>query len=97
MKTIVETSTKLSKYLLADDVVITATATEITVGDPAQFIIADLNSTTVTITDNVTNAPARFPLIVSRTKTSENISVHEVGSGRRCVKSYIEDKSDNGE
>ena len=57
MKTIVETSTKLSKYLLADDVTITATATEITVGDPAQFIIADLNSTTVTITDNVTNAP----------------------------------------
>ena len=30
----------------------------ITVGDPAQFIIGDLNSTTVTITDNVTNAPA---------------------------------------
>ena len=57
MKTIVETSTGLSKYLLADDVNITATATEITVGDPAQFIIADLNSTTVTITDNVTNAP----------------------------------------
>ena len=57
MKTIVETSTGLSKYLLADDVNITATATEITVGDPAQFIIADLNSTTVTVTDNVTNAP----------------------------------------
>ena len=57
MKTIVETSSNLSKYLLADDVKITATATEITVGDPAQFIIADLNSTTVTITDNVTNAP----------------------------------------
>jgi hypothetical protein len=57
MKTIVETSTGLSKYLLADDVTITATATEITVGDPAQFIIADLNSTTVTVTDNVTNAP----------------------------------------
>jgi len=57
MKTIVETSSNLSKYLLADDVTITATATEITVGDPAQFIIADLNSTTVTITDNVTNAP----------------------------------------
>jgi len=58
MKTIVETSTKLSKYLLADDVAITATADNITVGDPAQFIIGDLNSTTVTITDNVTNAPA---------------------------------------
>jgi len=57
MKTIVETSTGLSKYLLADDVTITATADDITVGDPAQFIIADLNSTTVTVTDNVTNAP----------------------------------------
>ena len=58
MKTIVETSTKLSKYLLADDVTITATADNITVGDPAQFIIGDLNSTTVTVTDNVTNAPS---------------------------------------
>lgn len=57
MKTIVETSTKLSKYLLADDVVITATANDITVGDPAQFIIADLNSGNTTIVENVTNAP----------------------------------------
>ena len=57
MKTIVETSTNLSKYLLADDVTITATADNITVGDPAKFIIGDLNSTTVTITDGVTNAP----------------------------------------
>ena len=58
MRTIVETSSGLSKYLLADDVTITATAENITVGDPAQFIIGDLNSTTVTVTDNVTNAPA---------------------------------------
>jgi len=57
MKTIVETSSGLSKYLLADDVTITATADNIVVGDPAQFIIGDMNSTTVTITDNVTNAP----------------------------------------
>ena len=57
MKTIVETSSGLSKYLLADDVTITATADNITVGDPAQFIIGDLNSTTVTVTDNVTNSP----------------------------------------
>ena len=57
MKTIVETSSGLSKYLLADDVTITTTAENITVGDPAQFIIGDLNSTTVTVTDNVTNAP----------------------------------------
>jgi|TARA_R100000149_G_C5756376_1_gene63309 hypothetical protein len=58
MKTIVETSTKLSKYLLADDVTITATANDITVGDPAKFIIADLNSGNTTITENVTNAPS---------------------------------------
>ncbi len=57
MKTIVETSTKLCKYLLADDVTITATSDSITVGDPAQFIIADLNSSNATITENVTNAP----------------------------------------
>jgi len=60
MKTIVETSSGLSKYLLADNVAITATADNITVGDPAQFIIGDLNSTTVTITDNVTNAPENW-------------------------------------
>lgn len=60
MRTIVETSSGLSKYLLADDVTITATADNITVGDPAQFIIDDLNSTTVTITDNVTNAPENW-------------------------------------
>ena len=60
MKTIVETSTKLSKYLLADDVAITSTSDNITVGDPAQFIIGDLNSGTVTITENVTNAPSNW-------------------------------------
>ena len=58
MKTIVETSTKLCKYLLADNVTITATSDNITVGDPAQFIIADLNSGNATITENVTNAPS---------------------------------------
>ena len=57
MKTIVETSSGLSKYLLADNVAINATAENITVGDPAQFIIGDLNSTTATITENVANAP----------------------------------------
>ena len=58
MKTIVETSTKLCKYLLADNVTITATSDSTTVGDPAQFIIADLNSGNATITENVTNAPS---------------------------------------
>ena len=58
MKTIVETSTKLSKYLLADDVTITSTSDNITVGDPAKFIIADLNSGNTTIVENITNAPS---------------------------------------
>ena len=58
MKTIVETSTGLSQYLLADDVTIVSNADNIVVGDPAQFIIGDLNAGTVTITENVTNAPA---------------------------------------
>ena len=57
MKTIVETSSNLSKYLLADEVTITATASDITVGDPAQLIIADLNSTTVKVTEDVTKGP----------------------------------------
>ena len=60
MKTIVETSTSLSKYLLEDDVTITATATEITVGDPAQFIIGDLKTGNATIIENVTDAPAEW-------------------------------------
>lgn len=58
MKTIVETSSGLSKYLLADDVTIVSNAANIVVGDPAHFIIADLNSGTVTITENVTNSPS---------------------------------------
>ena len=57
MKTIVETASGLSKYLLADDVTIVSNADNIVVGDPAQFIIGDLNSGNVTITENVTNAP----------------------------------------
>jgi len=58
MKTIVETSTKLSKYLLADNVAIASGSDNIVVGDPAQFIIGDLNSTNTTVTENVTNAPS---------------------------------------
>ena len=57
MKTIVETASGLSKYLLADDVTIVSNADNIVVGDPAQFIIGDLNSGNVTITENVTNSP----------------------------------------
>ena len=58
MKTIVETATNLSKYLLEDDVTVTFTSTEITVGDPAQFVVCDLNSDNATIVENVTNTPS---------------------------------------
>ena len=58
MKTIVETATGLSKYLLDDSVAITTNSDHIVVGDPAQFIINDLNSSNATITENVTNAPS---------------------------------------
>ena len=58
MKTIVETATGLSKYLLDDSVTITASSDHIVVGDPSQFIIGDLNSSNATITESVTNAPS---------------------------------------
>jgi hypothetical protein len=58
VKTIVETATNLSKYLLEDDVTVTFTSTEITVGDPAQFVVCDLNSDNATVVENVTNAPS---------------------------------------
>lgn len=57
MKTIVETSTSLSKYLLDDNVSVEMAADNITVGDPALFIIGDLNSTTATLHTDVSNAP----------------------------------------
>jgi hypothetical protein len=58
MKTIVETATGLSKYLLDDSETITANSDHIVVGDPAELIVADLNSSNATITENVTNAPS---------------------------------------
>lgn len=57
MKTITENSTGLSKYLLDDNVAVTMSADNITVGDPAKFIIGDLNSGNATLTENVENAP----------------------------------------
>lgn len=57
MKTIVENSTNLSKYLLADSETVTIEADKITVGNPAKFIIADLNSGNATLHTGVTNDP----------------------------------------
>ena len=58
MKTIVETSSQLSKYLLADDVAINMTSDNITVGNPAQFIVGDMNSGTATLYTDVTDSPS---------------------------------------
>jgi hypothetical protein len=54
VKTIVENTTYLSKYLLADTEVVVLNADNIVVGDPAKFIIADLNASTATVYENVT-------------------------------------------
>jgi hypothetical protein len=54
MKTIVETATKLSKYMLADDVAVVLNAKNILVGDPALFVIGDLKASTVSVYENVT-------------------------------------------
>lgn len=63
MRVITETSTGLAKYVFSDETNISATAFEIIVSDTVddedvvRFIIADLNSTIVTVTDGVTNVP----------------------------------------
>lgn len=60
MKTIIENSTNISKYLFEDDKAIDIQADKINVGDPANldFIIGDLNSNNATLHENVTNSPA---------------------------------------
>ena len=59
MQTIVETGTNLSKYLLADDVVVTLNADHIVVGEPPQFIVADMNAGNAVVYESVT-APAEW-------------------------------------
>lgn len=60
MKTIVETSTQLSKYLLEDNIYVAMTESNIAVGDPVQFIIGDLNNVTATLHTSVSNAPENW-------------------------------------
>ena len=59
MKTIVQNSTNLSKYLFEDDMPLNIGSEEIAVGNPAnlEFYIGDLNSGNWTLHENVTNAP----------------------------------------
>ena len=58
-KTIVENSTKVSKYLFADDKEVSMASDKITVGsDPVDFHIGDLNSSNATLHSDVSNAPS---------------------------------------
>ena len=59
MKTIVDNATNTSRFLLADGVSVTMEASSITVGDPAEFIISDLNSSNATLIEGV-NEPAEW-------------------------------------
>ena len=53
MKTIVDNATNTSRYLFADDVSVTMGADSITVGDPVEFIIGDLNSSNATLIEDI--------------------------------------------
>ena len=58
-KTIIENSTKISKYLFADDKAVSMASDKITVGsDPVDFHIGDLNSSNATLHSDVSNAPS---------------------------------------
>ena len=57
MKTIVDKTTNISKYLLEDDTTISLTAENITVGDPLQFTISDMNDSNSTVHESVATPP----------------------------------------
>jgi len=55
MKTIVDTATNTSRYLIADNNPVNLTATQIEVGNPSNldFIVADLNSSNAALIEGV--------------------------------------------
>ena len=53
MKTIVRNYNNVSLYLFNNDEKLIITENDITVGEPPKFIIADCNSTNVTLFENV--------------------------------------------
>ena len=66
MKTIVETSTNISKYLLEDSVSVVMSTDQIIVGDPPQFIIADMDNNNSTLySDTVSYTHLTLPTICS--------------------------------
>lgn len=54
MKTIIDTASTVSKYLFADDKTVTMGAGSISVGDPVEFIICDMNTDNATLVESVT-------------------------------------------
>tara|TARA_R100000152_G_C6647689_1_gene90231 strand:- start:45 stop:314 length:270 start_codon:yes stop_codon:yes gene_type:complete len=52
--------TKRVKYVYADDKTLSVTSEYITVGDPPELIISDLNSENATVIENVTNVPSDY-------------------------------------
>lgn len=58
MKTIVETATGLSKYLLEDDAVVTMFPNRVEVDSSLPNVIFDLSEDTATLYEGVTDAPA---------------------------------------
>ena len=53
MKTIIENTTKLSKYLLDDGTPVVFEGGQIRVGNPVQFIIGDLSDANASVVENV--------------------------------------------
>ena len=51
---------KRVKYVYADDKTLTVTSENITVGDPPELIIGDLNSGNSTIVESVSNVPSDY-------------------------------------
>ena len=60
MKTIVDNTTNVSKYLFADDKAVIMGADVITVGDPVEFIIGDMNSGNATLIEGVSTPEYYF-------------------------------------
>lgn len=57
MKTITRKDNNVSKFLLEDNVQVDITTESITIAEPEDTIIIDLNSSNTTLHTNVTNAP----------------------------------------
>jgi len=58
MKVIIENTSGLPKYVLGDEKVVSALPDSIVVGEPAEFIIGDMNSNNATVFEGITDTPS---------------------------------------